>query len=127
MRISFDIAGLDALLRDGAAASEELSRDLDSAVQDASEKGLVAFTSSHPYTDRTFNLTASARVEAVTTTSDEFARDMAWGDGDTEYAPYVEAMTAYQFTPAAIEEAQRVLDRDTEYAAELFERKLIGG
>lgn len=127
MRITIDLLGLDELVRDGVAASEELDRALDSSVQDAAEKGLVAFTGAHPYTDRTFNLTASAHVETATTTSGEFSREMVWGGSDAEYAPFVEAMGGYKFTPPAIAEAQRVLDRDTEFAADLFEQRLSRG
>lgn len=127
MRVSFDLTGLDDILREGVAASEELDRALDSSVQDAAEKGLVAFTDAHPYTDRTFNLTASARVETATTTSGEFSREMVWGGSDAEYAPFVEAMGGYKFTPPAIAEAQRVLDRDVEFAADIFEQRLSRG
>ena len=127
MRITIDLLGLDELVREGVAASEELDRALDSSVQDAAEKGLVAFTDAHPYTDRTFNLTASAHVETATTTSGEFSREMVWGGSDAEYAPFVEAMGGYKFTPPAIAEAQRVLDRDTGFAADLLEQRLSRG
>lgn len=130
MRIEATLAGLDTLIAEGMAASADLDRALASSVDDAAEKGIVAFTDAHPYTDRTFNLTASARVEPSDRTEapGETARDMVWGGDESEapYAVYVEAMDNYQFTPVAREEAERVLQRDVEYAVDLFEQKLSG-
>lgn len=131
MRVEIDLMpAFETLVREGREASEELDRNLDSSVQDAAEKGLVAFTAEHPYTDRTFNLTASARVEAARAESDnEFVRAMKWGGsaGDAPYAVFVEAMPRYKFTPTAALEAERVLTRDVEFAVDLFAQRLSRG
>lgn len=129
MRIEFE--GLAELVREAERAGEDLDRNLESSVQDAAEKGLVAFTDQHPYTDQTFNLTASARVEDSTTGVGDGsvkARDMVWGGDDSAapYAVFLEHRRAYKFTPVARAEAKRVLERDAKYAAELYADKLSG-
>lgn len=130
MRIDLDLEGLAELVREAVAAGVEFDRNIDSSVQDAAEKGLVAFTDAHPYTDRTFNLTASARVEDTTTgVGGVIARDMVWGgdDSNAPYAEFVERRRAFKFTPIARAEAKRVLERDVEYAAELYAETLNRG
>jgi len=125
----YQLEGIDELVRDGLSASSELDHNLDECARDAAEKGLVAFTQQHPYTDRTFNLTASARVERPTyATAGHHVRDMVWGgeDSDAPYAEFVERMPNYKFTTAAAEEAQRVLDVDVVHAVGIFEDKLSG-
>lgn len=127
MRIEFE--GLAELVREAERAGEDLNRNLESSVQDAAEKGLVAFTDQHPYTDQTFNLTASARVEDSTTgVGSVKSRDMVWGgdDSDAPYAVFLEHRRAFKFTPVARAEAKRVLERDAEYAADLYADKLSG-
>lgn len=129
MHIEFE--GLAELVREAERAGEDLDRNLESSVQDAAEKGLVAFTDQHPYTDQTFNLTASARVEDSTTGVGDGSvksRDMVWGGDDSAapYAVFLEHRRAYKFTPVARAEAKRVLERDAEYAAELYADKLSG-
>ena len=131
MRIEFDFFGLQALVGEAEQAGEELERNLEASVQDAAEKGIVAFTDQHPYTDQTFNLTASARVEDATTGvggGAVKARDMVWGGDDSAapYAVFLEHRRAYKFTPVARAEAKRVLERDAEYAADLYADKLSG-
>lgn len=77
------------------SAMSDLQHDLDEASTEAAQAGIDAVKTSHPYTDRTGNLTGTAHQEKNYALG---GADMVWGE---DYAGYVDGKPAFNFTDKA--------------------------
>jgi len=114
-----------AFLHDASGGLDGLEHDADRAAHNAGDEGVKAEQADHPYTDRTYNLSASAHVEP--TDDGEPGVDMVW---PADYASYVndgtERSRPYPFVPIAEERAEQVLNYDLINAVDAFRDK-VGG
>lgn len=119
----------DVLALEGVAeeAVTELLNDVALAVRNAAEEGVREATVNHPYTDRTYRLSTTARASAMSRGKFEKEVDMVW---PAPYAGFVDEGTsrskAYPFTPQASAKAEETLERDVDAAVDKFVRKLGG-
>ena len=114
-----------AFLHDASDGLDGLEHDADRAAHNAGDEGVKAEQADHPYTDRTYNLSGSAHVEA--TDDGEPGVDMVW---PANYASYVNSGTErsrpYPFVPIAEDRAKQVLDYDLENAVDRFKDTVSG-
>src|SRR5690242_15341349 len=113
---------VSALEHAALAADSELRSDLHRAGIDAAKSGIELARASHPYTDRTGELTGNAHVEEDHATGGGI---MVWAE---EYAGYVDEGTsrarAYPFTPKAKKLAGVMLNAGVNDAIARFKRAL---
>ena len=124
-KVAFE--GLGDFVRDALAAVHELEEDLLTASTDAADEAVTAMQTSHPYTDRTYNLSGNQTVLPV---------DAPDGGREAElhvvapYATFVNDGTrrsaAYPFIPLGEETAERELNERARAAVDTFTRK-VGG
>lgn len=109
------------------AAIDEFVDDVRVAVAHAADEGVREAQTNHPYTDRTYRLTGTARATLAGGPRLEPEAEMMW---PAPYAGFVDEGTTrsrpYPFTPQATGRAEAALDRAVELAADKLERK-IGG
>ena len=118
---------LDDLKAAWAPAVAELEAELADASFVAAGVGVRAAQDSHPYTDRTGNLTGTAEA-ADDARNGERGAVMVW---PMPYGEYVDKGTArskpYPFTPVAREAAESALQGLAQTAADRFASRLSGG
>jgi hypothetical protein len=112
-------------LHDADQGLDTLEHAVDVAAHNAGDEGIKEEQRDHPYTDRTYNLSASAHVEP--TDDGEPGVDMVW---PADYASFVDQGTStskpYPFTPIAEKRAEQVLAFELENAVDNFKDK-VGG
>lgn len=117
--VEIDVSGLERVLREAETA---LADDLHRAGVQAAKDGVALARASHPYEDRTGDLTGEAHVEEDHTTGGGL---MTW---PVDYASYVDKGTsrarAYPFTPKAIKLAAVMLREGVNEAIAKFRRVL---
>lgn len=122
-----DFTEVEALLAEAKAAVDEFVNDLRVAVAHAAEEGVREAQVNHPYTDRTYRLTGTARATLAGGPRLEPEAEMRW---PAPYAGYVDEGTSrarpYSFTPQAVRRADEVLERDVEAAVAKLAEKLGG-
>jgi hypothetical protein len=107
------IEGLDELEHAWADEVKQLEWDLDKTALVAARAGVEAVREDHPYTDRTYQLTETARALPHTYAGDEEPGGamMIWPKG---YAGFVDDGTsrsrAFPFSPKAAEVAEATLE-----------------
>lgn len=121
----FDLKLEDAdFLHDAERGLDQLEHDTHNAAFNAADEGVKEEQRDHPYTDRTYNLSASAHVEPA---EDGPGADMVW---PADYASYVndgtERSKPYPFVPIAEKRAEQVLNYDLANAVDALKDK-IGG
>ncbi len=115
MRVEIDVSELERI---GRAAVDALDHDLQQAGIKAARDGVALARASHPYEDRTGDLTGEAHVE----------EDHVLGGGlmtwPVDYASYVDRGTsrarAYPFTPKAKKLAAVMLNEGVQNAIARF-------
>lgn len=111
---TIDIEGLEELKAEWAAGCDQLGKDLEEATLLAAKDGIESEKASHPYQDRTGDLTGEAHANAMAR-----GAAMIWGQ---RYSSFVNNGTsrsaAYPFTPLAERTAENSLNVRAAYAAE---------
>lgn len=106
-----------------AEVDDVLVPALDTAALNAAREGVRAAQQDHPYTDRTMDLTQTAKAERGRPGSGEAV--MVW---EMPYAGFVDEGTSrakpYPFTPIARREAARVMPRYVAEAVTALARRL---
>lgn len=122
-----DFSAIDELTAVAKSAVDEFVDDVRVAVATAAEEGVREAQTNHPYTDRTYRLTGTARSTLTSGARLEPEAEMTW---PAPYAGFVDEGTSrarpYPFTPQASGRAEAALERAVEVAADNLERK-IGG
>lgn len=90
---------------------DSIVHDASIAAVDAAEDGVRAEQADHPYTDQTYNLSASAHVEPSSedhASGEGSGADMVW---PAEYASFVNEKRGFRFTGIAVKAASDSLVR----------------
>ena len=115
-----EIEGLAELEVEWQAGCAQLDRDLETASFQAAKDGVESMKDSHPYTDRTGNLTGSMNANALAVGA-EMRVEMP-------YAGFVDKGTSrnrpYPFTPLAERTAENSLNVRAAFAAEDLAAKM---
>lgn len=115
MTITVDLEGLSDLER--LLSLDRLTTNVARSVHDAAALGVEAEQNQHPYTDRTYNLTSTAKVDPVSSDPFEPEVDMYW---PAEYAGFVDERAQFAFTPTAIEAAETAIEYGIESVVDDF-------
>lgn len=94
------------------SAMVDLQHDLDEASTEAAQAGVDAVKASHPYTDRTGDLTGTARQEKNYVLG---GADMVWPE---DYADFVDRKKTFNFTANASRVAEAELRAKVEGVSE---------
>jgi len=120
-----------SFVADVAKGLDDLEHAVDRAAFNAGDEGIKEEQRNHPYTDRTYNLSASAHVEPAQ--DGEPGVDMVWpakNEKGVAYGEFVDKGTSrskpYPFTPIAEERASQVLAYDLANAVDDFKDKASG-
>jgi len=119
------IEGLDELIAAAHAADSKLRDDVAMATQAAASDGVKAEQGSHPYTDRTYQLTETARATKPESVSDGVQSEMVWRKF---YASFVTTVSGgrFDYRPVAERAARASLKKYVTEAAQRFADKLNG-
>jgi hypothetical protein len=123
LEFTIEIEGLEDLERDWELAHRDLLTNVARAVTEAASDGIKAAQDSHPYTDRTYQLTETARATRAETVGNEIQAEMVW---NKDYASFVTEVSdgAFDFTPEAIETAEAVLDGRVDQSIDGFAERI---
>ena len=122
---SVTIEGLDALVATAHAADSKLRDDMAMATHGAAKDGVKAEQADHPYTDRTYQLTETARATAPESVGGGVESEMVW---KKFYASFVTRVSGgrFDYRPVAERAARTSLQRLATEAAQRFADKLNG-
>jgi hypothetical protein len=108
-----DTSELDRAVEENVPKLEE---DLHAGALEAAKQGVKAEQTTHPYTDRTWNLTNTAHAEA-----DPEGAVMMW---PADYAGILNRRSKYKFTPIARRTAKEFDKKNADEAVAAFKAKM---
>lgn len=111
IELTLQIEGIDTLKREWSSACDAFDNGAEKASKNAAEAGVDEIKQSHPYTDRTGDLTDDAHVVPGTDDGKRIA-EMEWPE---DYASYVDRKEQFNFTERAERVATGALERGTEH------------
>lgn len=119
------IEGLDELIADVNEAALECEKDMGAASLAAADYGVRVMQESHPYTDRTYNLSGGMHTEPVNGPNGAPEAEIVV---PATYAKYVDEGTSrnrpYPFTPLGAHAAGEALEQEAEKALDAFGNKI---